>query len=142
MHYWGMDVFSKFETELAVRPDDIDLYQHVHSTRYLDYVLAARFEQMERNYGMSMQAFAKRGLGWFMTLATIHFKRPLGWGDRMVVRCWIVHFTETGCRVGFEIEKLPLRKRVCDGHCDYSLVSLANGRATPIPDDVRAKYSI
>ena len=41
-----MNVFSKFETELSVRPDDIDLYQHVHSTRYLDYVLAARFEQM------------------------------------------------------------------------------------------------
>ena len=34
-----MNVFSKFETELAVRPDDIALYQHVHSTRYLDYVL-------------------------------------------------------------------------------------------------------
>ena len=44
-----MNVFSKFETELLVRPDDIDLYQHVHSTRYLDYVLAARFEQMEKN---------------------------------------------------------------------------------------------
>ena len=84
-----MNVFSKFETELSVRPDDIDLYQHVHSTRYLDYVLAARFEQMEKNYGMSMQAFADRGLGWWMTTANIHYKRPLGWGDRMTVRCWI-----------------------------------------------------
>lgn len=137
-----MDVYSKFETELAVRPDDIDLYQHVHSTRYLDYVLAARFEQMEIHYGLSMQAFADRGLGWFMNAAAIQYKRPLGWGDRMVVRCWIVHFTETGCRVAFEIEKLPARKRVCDGHCDYTLVTLENGRATPIPDDVRQRYSI
>ena len=138
----AVNVFSKFETELAVRPDDIDLYQHVHSTRYLDYVLAARFEQMEKNYGMSMQEFAKRGLGWFMNAAAIQFRRPLGWGDRMIVRCWIETFTETGCRVQFEIEKLPLRKRVCDGHCDYTLVTLATGRATPIPEDVRAKYSI
>lgn len=137
-----MDVYSKFETELAVRPDDIDLYRHVHSTRYLDYVLAARFEQMERNYGMSMQAFAARGLGWFMRTAHIEYKRPLGWGDRMIVRCWIDGFTETGCRVMFEIDKLPLRKRVCDGWCDYTLVTLANGRATPIPEDVRIKYSI
>jgi acyl-CoA thioester hydrolase/thioesterase-3 len=68
-----MNVYSKFETELAVRPDDIDLYQHVHSTRYLDYVLAARFEQMGKNYGLSMQAFADRGLGWFMASATIHY---------------------------------------------------------------------
>ena len=91
-----MNVYSKFETELSVRPDDIDLYQHVHSTRYLDYVLAARFEQMERCYKMPMQAFAALGLGWFMSSATIHFKRPLGWGDRMVVRTWIQSFTAPG----------------------------------------------
>jgi acyl-CoA thioester hydrolase/thioesterase-3 len=136
------NVFSRFETELAVRPDDIDLYQHVHSTRYLDYVLAARFDQMERCYGMSMQQFAARGLGWFMTAATIHYRRPLGLGDKMLVRTWIESFSDHGCRVCFEIEKQPTGKRVCDGHCDYTLVTLATGRATPIPEDVRAKYSI
>lgn len=138
----GVNVYSKFETELSVRPDDIDLYQHVHSTRYLDYVLAARFIQMERDYGMSMQTFAARGLGWFMTAASIQYKRPLGLGDKMLVRCWIDHFTETGCRVCFEIEKQPTGKRVCDGYCDYVLVTLATGRGTPIPEDVRSKYSI
>lgn len=138
----AMNVYSKFETELAVRPDDIDLYQHVHSTRYLDYVLAARFDQMERCYRMPMQAFAAMDLGWFMSAATIQFKRPLGWGDRMTVRTWIEHFTETGCRVAFEIEKLPGGKRVCEGSCDYSLVTLTTGRATALPDEIRAKYSI
>ena len=137
-----MNVYSKFETELAVRPDDIDLYQHVHSTRYLDYVLAARFDQMERCYGMAMQAFAQRGLGWFMASATIHYRRPLGWGYRMIVRTWIDSFTESGCRVTFEIDKLPTAKRVCEGHCDYTLVTLATGRATPLPEDVRLRYSI
>ena len=137
-----MNVYSKFETELMVRPDDIDLYQHVHSTRYLDYVLAARFDQMERCYGMPMSAFTARGLGWFMSSITVHFRRPLGLGDRMLVRCWIERFTETGCGLGFEIEKLPNRKRVCDGTCDYTLVTLSTGRATPLPDDIKAKYSI
>jgi acyl-CoA thioester hydrolase/thioesterase-3 len=137
-----MNVYSRFETELSVRPDDIDLYQHVHSTRYLDYVLAARFDQMERHYGMSMQAFAARGLGWFMTAASIRYKRPLGLGDRMVVRCWIERFSETGCSLSFEIDRLPTGKRVCDGACEYTLVTLATGRATPLPEDVKAKYSI
>jgi acyl-CoA thioester hydrolase/thioesterase-3 len=77
-----------------------------------------------------------------MNAATIQFKRPLGWGDRMIVRCWVVSITEAGCRVAFEIDKQPTGKRVCDGHCDYTLVTLATGRATPIPEDVRAKYSI
>ena len=137
-----MNVFSKFETELAVRPDDIDLYQHVHSTRYLDYVLAARFDQMDRCYHLPMTAFTAMGLGWYMAAAALQFKRPLGLGDRLVVRTWIEHFTETGCRVSFEIEKLPTGKRVCDGHCDYSLVTLQTGRATCLPEEIRAKYSV
>lgn len=137
-----MNVYSRFETELTVRPDDIDLYQHVHSTRYLDYVLAARFDQMGRCYGMPMQAFADRGLGWFMSAATMRFKRPLGMGDRMVVRCWIERFVETGCTLGFEIDKVATGKRVFDGQCDYTLVNLATGRATPLPEDVKIKYSI
>jgi acyl-CoA thioester hydrolase/thioesterase-3 len=137
-----MNAYSKFETDLAVRPDDIDLYQHVHSTRYLDYVMAARFDQMERCYGMPMQAFAARGLGWYMAAAGIQFRRPLGLGDRMVVRTWIDRFTPTGCRVMFEIDRIPGGKRACDGHCDYILVTLATGRATELPDDVKGKYSI
>jgi len=60
----------------------------------------------------------------------------------MTVRTWIEHFMETGCRVAFEIEKRPGGKRVCEGSCDYSLVTLATGRATVLPDEIRAKYSI
>ncbi|GAB5559095.1 MAG: long-chain acyl-CoA thioesterase FadM [Synoicihabitans sp.] len=135
-------IFAKFETEMSVRPDDIDLYQHVHSTRYLDYVLAARFIQMEQDYGMSMADFADRGLGWYMTSSTVNYKRPLGLGDHMIVRCWIESFHDRGCRVAFEIDRLPTRKRSCDGFCDYALIDLETNRAVPIPVDVREKYSI
>lgn len=137
-----MTAYSKFETELTVRPDDVDLYQHVHSTRYMDYVVAARFEQMERCYGMPMKAFSERRLGWFMTAATMRFKRPLEMGERMIVRCWIERFTETGCALGFEIDKKSNGKRSFEGSCDYTLVDLATNRATPLPEDVKAKYSI
>ena len=41
-------IYSRFETELQVRPDDIDMNQHVHNSRYFDYVLAARYDQMAR----------------------------------------------------------------------------------------------
>ncbi len=47
-------VYSKFETELALRPDDIDMNNHVHFSKYLDYVLAARHDQLKRCYKMSI----------------------------------------------------------------------------------------
>lgn len=131
-----------FETELAVRPDDLDLFQHVHSTRYLDYVLAARFDQMKRCYGMSMEEFMTQGLGWVVRRSFIEYKRPLKMGDHMVVRTRIHDFFKDGVKVWFEILRLPDRKQSCLGWCDYTLVSLATGRAITLPEYVTAKYSI
>lgn len=131
-----------FETELAVRPDDIDLFQHVHSTRYLDYVLAARFDQMERCYGMAMEEFMKRGLGWVVRRSFIEYKRPLKMSDRMVVRTRIEEFFKDGVKVWFEILRLPDRKQSCAGWCDYTLTNLATGRAALLPGDITAAYSV
>ena len=131
-----------FETELAVRPDDLDMFQHVHSTIYLDYVLAARCDQMERFYGVSMQAFLDRGLGWVVRKSFIEYKRPLKLGDKMIVRTRVQEMFRNGVKVWFEILRLPDRKLSCDGWCDYTLVNLANGRATALPEDVIPRYSI
>jgi YbgC/YbaW family acyl-CoA thioester hydrolase len=135
-------VYAKFETELQVRPDDIDMYQHVHSSRYMDYVLAARFDQMERCYRMPMAEFQKRGFGWFMAATQMNFKRPLGLGDRFVVRTWIEKFTLIGVKVQFQIERTADRKLSCDGWFDYVMVSTETARAVRLPDDIRAKYAI
>jgi YbgC/YbaW family acyl-CoA thioester hydrolase len=135
-------IHSKFETELQVRPDDIDMYQHVHSSRYMDYVLAARFDQMERCYKMPMAEFQKRGYGWFMAATQMNFKRPLGLGERFVVRTWIESFTLIGVRVQFQIERLPDRKLSCDGWFDYVMVSVETGRPVRLPEDIRVQYGI
>lgn len=135
-------VYARFETELQVRPDDIDMYQHVHSSRYMDYVLAARFEQMESGYRMPMEEFRKRGFGWFMAATQMNFKRPLGLGDRFVVRTWIEKFTRIGVRVQFQIVRTADRKLSCDGWFDYVMVSIETGRGARLPDDIRAKYAI
>lgn len=133
---------TRFETELQVRPDDIDMYQHVHASRYFDYVLAARYEQMARGYRMSMEEFAAAGLGWYTRTAHLEYKRALKLGDRFVVRTWIEEFCRDGVRVQFQILKQESGKLVCEGWCDYTLINLKTGRAEPIPDWVRDKYAI
>lgn len=134
--------FSRFETEMQVRPDDIDLYQHVHSSRYIDYVLAARFDQMERCYKMSMQEFAARGLGWYQTSITMNYKRALGLGDVFIVETGIVDFSDASIALTFKIMKKETRKLVADGHASYALIDLKTKRATKIPQDVVEKYTI
>ncbi len=133
---------TRFTSELRVRPDDIDLNQHVHGSRYFDYVLAARYDQMERCYGISMEEFMERGYGWFTKASFFDYKRALKMGDRFTVTTWIEEFQRKGVRVRFEMHRGDPAKLVCEGWCDYTLVSMETGRAEPIPDWVAAKYAV
>jgi YbgC/YbaW family acyl-CoA thioester hydrolase len=135
-------VYSRFETEMEVRPDDIDMFKHVHASRYQDYVLAARFEQMKRCYQMSMEDFLARGLGWFVQTAHLDYKRQLGLGEKFTVRTWVQEVLPTGVRVDFEILKKPAPKISCNGYFVYALIDMATRRAIAIPPDVIEKYSI
>jgi acyl-CoA thioester hydrolase/thioesterase-3 len=133
---------NKFETELQVRPDDMDMNQHVHASRYMDYVLAARYDQMERCYKMAMEEFLNLGFGWFVHTAHVEYKRPLGLGERFIVRTWVAEIFKDGVKVQFAILKRTNSKLACDGWFHYTMVNLKTGRAEIIPDWIVAKYSI
>ena len=133
---------TKFESELSVRPDDIDMNQHVHGSRYFDYVLAARYDQMARCYGMAMEEFLKLGLGWYIKTAHLDFKRPLVLGATFIVRTWVDAVLRHGVKVRFEIVRLKTGKLSCDGWFDYTMVNLKTGRAETIPPSIVEKYSV
>jgi YbgC/YbaW family acyl-CoA thioester hydrolase len=133
---------TKFETELQVRPDDIDMNQHVHGSRYFDYVLAARYEQMARCYKMSMEEFLQAGFGWFVKTAHVEYKRPLLLGEAILVRTWVEEMFRTGVKVNFEIVKKVTAKLSSDGYFEYTMINLQTGRAEPIPDWIAVKYAV
>lgn len=134
--------FSRFETELVVRPDDIDMNNHVHNSRYLDYVLAARYDQMKRCYKMSMDEFVEIGLTWVVKSCFIEFKRPLVLGDTIIVRTGIEEVGGMQAKVCFEIIKKESGKLASSGYFEYAMINITTGRAEKIPPNVIEKYSV
>lgn len=132
---------TEYATSMQVRPDDIDLFRHVHSSRYIDYVLAARFEQMQHNYKMSMQEFLQHNLGWVIKSTTIHFKRALTLGDHFVVKTRIINIEKTDVLVAFTIENMR-NKLCCDGTFLYTLININTNKAETIPDWVLERFSL
>ena len=116
--------------------------QHVHGSRYFDYVLAARYDQMERCYKMPMEEFIRAGFGWFVRTAHLDYKRPLGLGDFFIVRTWVEEIVGDGVKVNFEILKKANGKLSCDGSFHYTMVNLKTGRAEVIPEWILVKYAI
>jgi acyl-CoA thioester hydrolase/thioesterase-3 len=134
--------YSIFESELSVRPDDIDMFNHVHNSKYLDYVLAARYEQMDRFYGMSWEKFEAQGYGWVVSKVSIAFKRPLKMGDQMIIKTGILEMNETGCMVQFEILNKNTKKVASDGVFEYVMIDLKTQRSSKVTPEMIEAYSI
>jgi YbgC/YbaW family acyl-CoA thioester hydrolase len=134
--------YATFDTEFRVRPDDIDMFQHVHNSKYFDYVLAARYDQMERCYGMAMEKFMERGFGWVVRTAHVDYKRALVMGEYFIVTTGIETINDKGCRVAFTITNKTTGKTCCDGWFSYVMIDLQTGKGAAIPHDVIEHYSL
>ena len=135
-------MYSVFESEVSIRPDDIDMNNHVHNTKYLDYVLAARYEQMVRDYKMSMEEFHNLDYNWFVSATYIEYKRALMLGDKIIVKTQISSVNGAQSKVNFWIVKKENEKIVAEGYLIYTMVLLKSGRPVRIPDEIIKKYSV
>jgi len=108
---------------MQVRPDDIDMNQHVHGSRY-SIMCSGSLRPDERCYKMPMQEFLKAGYGWYIKTAHVEYKRALGLGERFRVATWIDAIRRNEVEVKFEISRSSNGKLCSDGHFVYTLISL------------------
>jgi len=134
-------MYTAYETEIAIRPDDIDLNNHVHNTKYLEYVFTARYIQMRDGYKMSMQEFWKRELNWVISITHIEYKRSIKLEDKIIVRTQIGEVNGAQAKVLFSIINKETNKVASDGYLIYTMISTKNGRPVRIPDDIIEMYS-
>ena len=133
---------SIFETEIKIRPDDIDLNNHVHNTKFLDYVLAARYDQMIKDYKMSMNDFYKLGYNWVVSISYVEYKRALKLDDKIVVRTQFDSANGAQCKVNFWIVKKEGGKIAAQGYLTYTMISMGSGKPVRIPDEIIQRYTI
>lgn len=142
-------MFSRFSSKITVRPSDIDMNGHVHHSLYLDYLLAARTEQMKLCYKMPWEEFTGLGLAWMVRRYEIEYKRSLKMGEFALVTTWVQDIgskenrkAASVAKIGFEIGISDSGKIAALGHAEYVLVDINSGRAVSIPDEVIRRYSV
>ena len=136
-------MYSTFETVVTVRPDDIDMNNHVHYSRYLDYILMARYDQMKKDYKIAMEEFVERGFSWVASEVNIQYKRPIVLQDGTVkVRTQLEEFSGAKVVINFWIVKGAKEKLAAQGQINFTMVSIKSGRPTRVPDDIIEQYQV
>lgn len=127
---------------MRVRPSELDYNGHVHQSAYLDYLLFARVDQMQRCYKMPIEEFFKRGLTWATKSITINYLKSLYMNEQFIVRTWIESLGEKSVGVSFEMLKASSRAVAAEGTSTYVLIDAKTGIPTGIPEDIKEKFSI
>ncbi|HIP82714.1 MAG TPA: acyl-CoA thioesterase [Desulfocapsa sulfexigens] len=136
-------MYSIFETEIIVRPDDIDMNNHVHYSRYLDYILMARYDQMKKDYKVAMEEFVERGFSWVASEVNIQYKRPILLADETIkVRTQLEEFNGAKVLINFWIVKGEREKVAAQGEVSFTMIAVKSGRPTRVPDDIVAQYQV
>jgi acyl-CoA thioester hydrolase/thioesterase-3 len=133
---------SKFDTEIVVRPNEIDYNGHVHQSVYLDYLLFARVTQMRQFYKMPIEVFFKRGYSWATKSTYIEFQNPLFLNETAIVRTWVEEIKKKSIRICFQILKKKTEILSAEGYAVYVLINAKTGKPEIIPEDIKDKYSI
>ncbi len=136
-------MYSIFETKVIVRPDDIDMNNHVHYSRYLDYILMARYDQMKKDYKVAMEEFVDRGFSWVASEVNIQYKRPIFLEDGTItVRTQLEEFNGARVMINFWIVKGEKEKMAAQGQINYTMISVKSGRPTRVPADIVEQYQV
>jgi len=133
---------TKFDTEITVRPSDIDINRHVHQSVYLDYVLFARYDQMKRCYKMPMEEFFKRGFTWATKSTYIEFQNPVLLWEKVIVRTWVQEIRRSSVEVRFQVLKKKTGVVAAEGYAVFVLINISTGKPEKISEDMIKKYSV
>jgi acyl-CoA thioester hydrolase/thioesterase-3 len=133
---------SIFETEIIVRPDDIDMNNHVHNSKYLDYIQTARFIQMRDKYKVPMGEYIAKGLNWFASEVHLQYNRQLKFGDIALVKTQVADWNGAQVDINVWVYNKETNKIAVEGKMVYTLVSLTSGRPVRIPDDLIQRHRI
>lgn len=128
---------SVHETTLRVRYSETDAQGIVNNAAYLSYFEVGRVEWL-RSAGFSYAEFERRGYGFVVAEALVHYKKAARFDDELTIRVKLAELGRASLRFEYEIlrDGLP----ISTGHTRHGCIRLADGKAVRIPEDLSSGF--
>jgi acyl-CoA thioester hydrolase len=91
-----METLSKaLESKTRIQYQDCDPFNHLNNSRYIDYIVAARTEQLLSNYGFNSAEIAKKeGVGWVSAQNQLSYFNPASWMERVTIESRLIQYSD------------------------------------------------
>jgi YbgC/YbaW family acyl-CoA thioester hydrolase len=83
------------ESSIKIRFHDCDPFNHLNNSRYLDYIMTARGDQLIDNYNFDIyQLLREQNIGWVMAQTQISYLAPAMVMEEVVIQTQLLSCTE------------------------------------------------
>jgi acyl-CoA thioesterase FadM len=124
-----------YDATTDIRFSDLDLYKHVNSKHYIDFVSTSRLVFMKKCFDLSMESFAEKGYGFYLTKSIVNYKRPIVGLQSVRTKSFVEEFIGNKIlKVRFDMMTEDETKSFADGYLEFTVVDLKNNRAVNAPD--------
>jgi acyl-CoA thioester hydrolase len=96
-----MESFSKIlKSTTRVQYQDCDPFNHLNNSKYIDYIMAARSEQLLKEYDFNTSELAKNeSIGWVSVQTQISYFYPALWMELVTIETRLIQFSESSLLV-------------------------------------------
>lgn len=90
-----MELAKILESKVKVRFHDCDPFNHLNNSRYIDYIVTARGDQLIENYSFDIyQLLQKQGVGWVSAQTQISYLQPAYLMEEITIQTRLIAFGE------------------------------------------------
>ncbi len=80
------------ETRIRARFKDCDAFGHLYNTRYIEYMLEAREDQLLEHYGMNLMEYVhERKMAWVIIHHEITYLKELKLNEEAIISTCMIH---------------------------------------------------
>lgn len=83
------------ESNMKIRFHDCDPFNHLNNSRYIDYFMTARGDQLIDNYDFDIYQLAReKGVGWVSAQTQVAYLRPAFVMEEVTIQTQLIAFSE------------------------------------------------
>lgn len=88
------------KTKRKIRFQDCDPFNHLNNSKYLEYFINAREDQIEKHYNLDIfQLMKKTGLSWVVASNQISYLKPAFTMETVVIESQLIQYTDNALLV-------------------------------------------
>ena len=92
-----METFNKIiESKTRIQYQDCDPFNHLNNSKYIDYIMAARTEQILSHYNLNIAELAyQQRIGWVSAQTQISYFYPASWMEVVSIESRLIQYSES-----------------------------------------------